>query len=223
MKNILNFLLDIGRLKGKERRGWLLHEIKKSESTAEHMFRTALLAWILGKEKGGLNWERLLKMALIHDICEVYAFDATPYDPLLPKSLKKRKKIREILKKWPKFSLFQKQKRELAKYKDELKGLEKLISHLPSGLKTEIKGLWLDYENGLTKEGRFVKQVDKVENYLQGIEYWKKQGKIQYKLWKRWSREIIDDPILLELLRTIDQKFFTKNLKKFSKKRINSK
>jgi len=210
MKNILNFLIEVGKLKGKKRRGWLVHNIKGSESTAEHMFRTAILAWIVGKKKGGLNLEKIIKMALIHDICEVYAFDATPYDPLLPKSPKEKKKIKEILKRWPTFSLSQKRKRASEKYKDELKGLEKLISQLPPYLKTEIKNLWIDFEKGLTKEGRLVKQVDKVENYLQGIEYWKKYGKIQYKLWKRWSREIIDDPTLLEFLKAIDEKFFKK-------------
>lgn len=214
MENILNFLIEVGKLKGKKRRGWLVHDIKKSESTAEHIFRTAILAWVLGKKKGGLNLERVIKMALIHDICEVYAFDATPYDPLLPKSPKEQKKIKEILKKWPKFSLAQKRKKGLEKYKNEMKSLGKLISQLPPSLKTEIKNLWMDFERGLTKEGRFVKQVDKAENFLQGIEYWKKHGKIQYRLWKRWSREILDDPILIELLKTIDKKFFEKKSSK---------
>lgn len=210
MKDILSFIIEVGKLKGKKRRGWIFHDIKNSESTAEHIFRTALLAWILGKKKRMFNFERAIKMALIHDICEVYSFDATPYDPLLPKSPKNKKKIKAILKQWPKFSLAQKKRKESIKYKDELKGLERIIYKLPPSLKAEIKNLWLDFSHGLTPEGRFVKQVDKVENFLQGIEYWKKQGKIQYKLWKRWSKEILDDPILLEFLKAIDYKFFRK-------------
>jgi len=72
MKNILNFLIETGKLKGKQRRGWTIHQIKNPETTAEHIFHLALLAWVLGKEKG-LKIERVIKMALVHDLCEVYA------------------------------------------------------------------------------------------------------------------------------------------------------
>ena len=203
MKNILNFLIEIGKLKGKERRGWLLHQIKNPESTAEHIFRMAILAWILGRKKK-LNLERVIKIALIHDLCEVYAPDLTPYDPLLPKN---KKKVMEALKRWPEFTFALKRKKVRGKYKMESEALDKLISKLPPVLKTEIKNLWIDFEKGLTKEGRFVKQVDKIENLLQGLEYWKKYGKIQHKLWMRWIKEWIDDPVLLVFVRVVDEKF----------------
>jgi len=206
MKDILNFLIEVGKLKRKPRKGWLVHQIKNSETTAEHIFRTAIIAWVLGKKKR-LNLERVIKIALAHDLCEVYAPDLTPYDPLLPKD---KKKIAEVLKKWPKFTTSLKIKKYNNKYKTECRALEKLTSKLSPDLKTEIKNLWLDFENGLTKEGRFVKQVDKVENLLQGMEYWKKHGRIQHRLWMRWIKEILDDPVLLELIRTIENKFFKK-------------
>ena len=123
-------------------------------------------------------------------------------------------KIIEILKKWPKFTPSLKRKRHNDKYRMELRGLNKAISKLPAGLKDEIKDLWLDYENGFTKEGRFVKQADKVINLFQGIEYWKKYGRIQYKLWFRWIKEIIDDPDLLEFAKVLENKFCKKRKKK---------
>lgn len=206
MKDILNFLIEVGELKRKPRRGWLVHQIKNSETTAEHIFRTAIIAWVLGKKKR-LNVERVIKIALVHDLCEVYSPDLTPYDPLLPKD---KKKIKEILKKWPKFTTNLKIKKYNNKYKSECRSLDKLTSKLPSDLKTEMKNLWLDFEKGFTKEGRFVKQVDKVENLLQGMEYWKKHGRIQHRLWIRWIKEILDDPVLLELARTIENKFCKK-------------
>jgi putative hydrolase of HD superfamily len=206
MKHHLNFLVEIGKLKGKERRGWVVHQIKNSETTAEHIFHLALLVFVLGRRKK-INMERAIKMALIHDLCEVYSPDLTPYDPLLPKD---KKKIKEILKCWPKFTPAMKKKKEIDKHKMEEKALNKLISGLPHDLKNEIMGLWLDYENGQTKEGRFVKQADKMVNFLQGIEYWKKHGKIQHKLWSRWIKEIIDDPILLEFIKETEDKFIKK-------------
>jgi len=116
----------------------------------------------------------------------------------------------EVLKHWPKFTPSLKRKKHSQKYKMESQALDKLISRLPPDLKAEIKNLWLDFEKGLTKEGRFVKQVDKVENLLQGLEYWKKYGRIQYKLWMRWIKEILDDPVLLKFVRTLEKKFHQK-------------
>jgi len=209
MKNLLNFLIETGKLKRKPRRGWQVHQIKNAETTAEHIFHLTLLAWVLGKNKK-INLERAIKIALVHDLCEVYAPDLTPYDPLLPKN---KKKMMKVLKKWPKFTPALKMKKCKDKYKMESQALDKLIAKLSPNLKAEIKGLWLDFENGLTKEGRFVKQADKVENLLQGIEYWKKYGRIQHKLWFRWIKEIIDDPDLLEFVKVLENKFCQKRKK----------
>lgn len=126
MKEILNFLIEVGKLKGRKRRGWEIHQIKNPETTAEHIFHLALLAWVLG-EKKGLKLERVIKMALIHDLCEVYAPDLTPYDPLLPKD---HKKAMKVLKRWPKFTPSLKIKTHERKYKLEIHGLNKLISKL---------------------------------------------------------------------------------------------
>lgn len=210
MKNILNFLIEAGKLKGKKRRGWLIHQIKDPETTGEHIFHLALLVWVLGKNKK-INLERAIKMALVHDLCEVYAPDITPYDPLLPKD---KKGIVEALKKWPKFTPALKRKKDNDKHKVELRGLNKLTANLPDNLKNEIRCLWLEYEKNFTEESRFVKQADKTINFLQGIEYWKKYGKIQRHLWSRWIKEIIDDPDLLEFIKALEKKFYRKRKKR---------
>ena len=204
MKEIFYFLTKIGELKGKERRGWIIHGIKNSETTAEHTYHLALLVWILGREKKNINLDKAIRMALLHDLCEVYTKDVTPYDPLLPDDSKEAKKI---LKKWPKFTPEMKIKKEKDKYLMELKGLEKLLSDVPSDLNKELKDLWIEYEEKSTPESKFVKQADKMVNFLQGMEYWKKEGKIQYKLWVRWIKEIIDDPVLLAFLKEIENEW----------------
>jgi len=208
MRDILNFFIEVGKLKNKGRRGWELHNIRNPETTAEHIFRMAIVAWTLGKMKK-LNTERVIKMALIHDLCEVYAPDLTPYDPLLPKT-KDKKKIMEALKRWPKFTPDLKIKKHTEKHRMESLALDKLIAKLSPSFRAEIKNLWMDFEKGLSKEGRFVKQVDKMENLLQGLEYWKKHGKIQHKLWIRWIKEIIDDPLLIDFIKAVEVKFLHK-------------
>ncbi len=207
MKKIFNFITKIGSLKGRNRRGWVMHEVERPETTAEHTFHLASFVWVLGRKKEELNVDKMIKMALAHDLCEVYAKDLTPYDPLLPDDPQKAKKI---LEKWPEFSPEMKKKKEKDKYKEELKGLEKLLAELPSETAKEIKDVWLEYENKKTEEARFVKQADKMINFLQGIEYWKNEGKIQHKLWVRWIKEIIDDPVLLDFLKEIEEEWIEK-------------
>lgn len=215
MENILNFFIEVGKLKGKERRGWQIHKIKKPETTAEHIFHSAILAWILGRDKK-LNLEKVIKMALVHDICEIYSPDFTSYDAV---GLKEKGKItiKDFLKIKPKTgrpTLGQRKKLEKIKKKLEVKAMKKLLFKLPFDLKKEIQTLWLDYENGLSPEGRFVKQVDKVTNLLQGLEYWQKYGKIQCDLWMRRAKEVLDDPLLVEFMEALDKKFLKKKNKK---------
>jgi len=204
MKQLIDFFHEIGKLKRKPRRGWVINDIRDPESIAEHTFRAAIMAWILGKKKG-LNIEKILKMALIHDLCEIYAGDTTPYDSVLPKSRKKRA---ELMKTWPRFSDSEKKKIAQEKYKKEKKAIEKLTSKLSPSLRKEIQNLWLDYEKGLTPEGRFFRQTDRIESFLQDMEYWRRYKKPPQGPWWLWAREFFDDPLLLECIREMDKKFY---------------
>lgn len=204
MTNVLKFFKDAGKLKTIKRSGWVLRGIKNSESAADHTFRVALMAWILGKQKYGLNIEKIIKMALVHDLCEVHAGDITPYDTILPKDAKKRK---EMLKTWPKFSDAQRKKIAEKKYKKEKQGLEKLIKDLPSNLSSEITSLWQDYEKRLSKESRFLRQIDKAENFLQSLEYWEKDKSLPQKAWWIQASQLFDDKMIIELTENMDKDF----------------
>ena len=207
MENILDFFIELGKLKQMPRRGWVINQIKNPESIAEHIFRAVMMGWILGDKKGKFNMERLIKIALVHDLCEIYAGDATPYDSVLPSS---KKKLKELMKTWPRFSSGERKRSLLEKHKIEKKGLEKLISKLPFKLKKEILHLWLDYERGLTPEGRFFKQADRLENFLQAYEYWKKYKNPPLGPWWLWAREFFDDPLLLRVVNLFEKKFHKK-------------
>jgi len=206
MEELLNFFIEIGKLKRKKRKGWMFRGIKEPETIASHTFRMAIISWLLGERKR-LNINKILKTSLIHDLCEVYAGDTTPYDKLLPRD---KKQWKQIVSKWPRLSKREKEKSFLEKYTKENQALEKLIVKLPSDIKKEIRNLWADYEKGLTKEGRFVRQVDRVENLLQALEYWKKNKQFAIGPWWVQIEELVDDPILLEFLKTLEKKFHQK-------------
>ncbi|XOB42082.1 MAG: HD domain-containing protein [Candidatus Nealsonbacteria bacterium] len=205
MKNILNFLIEVGKLKGIPRKGWVLRGIKNPETIASHTFRIAIMSWLLGREKK-ININKVIKISLIHDLCEVYAGDTTPYDNKL--FSKDKKKWKEITKKWPRFSKEEKEKISQKKYKKENKALEKLILNLSPDLKKEIRSLWNDYEKGLTREGKFVRQLDRVENLLQAMEYWEKDKQFAIEPWWIQIEELVDDPILLKFIKEMEKKFY---------------
>lgn len=204
MNNLLEFFIEVGELKRMPKRGWVLREVKNPETIASHTFRAVLMAWILGNRKTGLNMERLLKIAIVHDLCEVYAGDATPYDTILPKS---KKKIKELMKTWPRFTEEERNKIAKDKHKKEKECLDRLLENLPRTTRFEMKNLWMDYESGLTPEGRFFKQADSLENFLQAAEYGKIDKNFPQKPWWLQIRELVDDPVLLEFIKEMDKKF----------------
>lgn len=208
MKNLVNFFNEIGKLKNMPRRRWVIRDIKNPESIAGHTFRAAIMAWFLGAEKNdNFNIEKIIKMALIHDLCDIYTGGITPYDSILPKNGKKRK---ELMKTWPRFTKAQKLKISREKHKKEEKGLNKLIKDLPTGIKKEIKNLWIDYEKGLSKEGRFFNQIDRIESFLQATEYWEKNKNLPQKPWWDQAREIFDDSVVLDFIESMNKKFHKK-------------
>jgi len=202
MENTLKFLMAVGKLKKIKRRGMMLYGIKNPETTADHTFRMTIMSWILG-EKKRFDIEKVIKMSLAHDLCEVYVGDITPYDGILPKDKKKRYKF---VRQWPRFSKKDKRKRYFDKLKKEKKSLERLTKNLSKKLRKEILDLWWDYEMGISREGRFVRQVDRVENLLEAFECWQKNKRFPTKPWWQHAEEVVDDPILLEFLSTISKK-----------------
>lgn len=206
MKNLLNFLVEVGKLKRMPRMGWVLREIDNPETIADHTFRMTLMTWILCCKKK-LNISKALKMSLIHDLCEVYAGDTTPFDCILSR---KGKKGKNIFNKWPRLSKKEKEIFFLNKCKKENKALRKITSKLPPKLRKEIINLWDEYEKGLTLEGRFVRQVDRVENLLQALEYWKKGKKFKIEPWWIQIEELVDDPLLLKFIKVLEKRFHKK-------------
>lgn len=144
-KDIIKFLLEVGKLKKVKRTGWLLKGVKMPESVAEHSFRVAIMATVLsgGRDLDGF---RLLKMALVHDAAESI--------------------ISDIVWEHGKISDWEKLK---TKHKKELKSAKKIFSTLEKG--EEYFGLIADYLKQESKEAKFLKEIDKLEMALQTLEY----------------------------------------------------
>ncbi|KAG8382968.1 hypothetical protein BUALT_Bualt05G0135100 [Buddleja alternifolia] len=169
-----NLSLSLSLLQSTKRKGWVNHGIKGPESIADHMYRMSLMA-LIADDLPGVNRERCIKIAIVHDIAEAIVGDITPSDGV-PKEQKSRM---------------------------EQEALDEMCKVLGGGMRAEeIKELWREYENNSSLEANLVKDFDKVEMILQALEYETEHGKvldefflsaagkIQTEIGKRWAAEI---------------------------------
>ena len=137
---LLRAWFEAAHLKQLFRQGWLKRGVapERCESVAEHTFGVALLCLLLlDSRDDGLDREKVLRLALVHDLGEIHAGDITPVDgvPADEKSRREREAVRRTLG-----------------------GLPGGDGHLAA---------WEEYEAGATPEARFVRQVDRLEMGLQ--------------------------------------------------------
>ena len=144
-EGLLRGYLRVLALKRLYRQGWLKRGLPEAacESVADHSFGTALLALLLAGRPPyeGLDGEKACLMALVHELCEVYAGDLTPDDGLGPAEKRKLERDSRL----------------------------RVLRGLPDG--GRLRGLWEEFEEGSSPEARLVKQLDRMEMGLQAAVY----------------------------------------------------
>ncbi|KAK1417142.1 hypothetical protein QVD17_26264 [Tagetes erecta] len=170
----IDFLTLCHSLKSTKRAGWVKRDIAGPESIADHMYRMGLMA-LISSDTPGVNRDKCIKMAIVHDIAEAIVGDITPSDGV-PKEEKSRRE------------------------KEAIDHMCKLLGGGPRA--EEIHELWMEYEENSTNEAKVVKDFDKIEMILQALEYENEQnkdleeffqstaGKFQTDLGKAWALEI---------------------------------
>ncbi|KAK3156163.1 hypothetical protein QOZ80_2AG0103650 [Eleusine coracana subsp. coracana] len=170
----IDFLTLCYRLKTTKREGWVRRGVQGPESIADHMYRMGVMA-LIAADLPGVDRDRCVKMAIVHDIAEAIVGDITPSDNV-PKEEKSRR---------------------------EKEALDHMCQLLGGGPRAqEIRELWMEYEENASLEAKVVKDFDKAEMILQALEYEKEQGrdleeffqstagKFQTDIGKAWAAEI---------------------------------
>ena len=161
---MLRFLQMALKAKDLRRQGWIDRGVHDPESDADHSWGVALLAWVLSRDRPELERERLLLLALVHDLPEVVAGDTTPFDAVrrpggaLPP---------EVFAQAPEYSA----EARSAKREREAAALEQVLTGLSAEQASELRDAWREYDDGLTEEARFVRQIDKLETLIQAEAY----------------------------------------------------
>lgn len=163
-------LIDaIARLKHVPRTGWLDRGVPpmEAESVADHAFGVALLAWAAAEEDSSLDRNRVLALALIHDLAESIAGDRTPYERADVAARSDSDERITFLNQRHVLS----PERRAEKRAAEADAFARIIADLPETARAELTALWREYDERSTPEARFVKQTDILETYLQSLAY----------------------------------------------------
>ena len=175
---ILEFFKIASNLKNVPRQGWIKKlDIKDPESVADHSYSVALFSMVIS-DLAKYDSEKVLKMALLHDLAESEIGDYTPSD--IPKE---------------------------EKTKLEEDAFIKIMGHLPDSIKTEYLEIWQEYQANNSDEARILHQIDKLEMALQAKTYQKEQktGYEDIRPFLESAKNSITDPKLADMLAVLEK------------------
>ncbi len=195
---LFGFAQFAAKLKSVPRTGWLDRGLDalRVESVADHSFGVALLAWICAQQRqaqgAAIDPERVLKLAIIHDLAEVETGDSTPYDPAAIPSAHDPEARRAFLE----TRHSRDPGRRAAKRADEDAVMRALLAALPDATRSTLEEIWDELQLGESPEARFVKQVDRLETFLQSRFYLDTDPTLPMASFHQEVLETIDDPLL---------------------------
>ena len=149
IKKQIEFIITIDEMKNVLRRN-LVVDGSRRENDAEHSWHLAVMAMILEEYSADkVDISKVLKIALVHDLVEVYAGDTFAYDV----------------------------KGNEDKLDREIMAAEKLFGILKDGQGDEIRALWDEFEAKETAESKYANAIDRLQplllNYLTNGHTWK--------------------------------------------------
>ena len=173
LAGILEFLRAAERLKTTARSGWT--SAGQPESVAEHTWRLCLMALVLRPSFPDVNFERLVKICIVHDLGEAIGGDVPAPEQL---------------------------RRAGSKAVDERRDLLQLLAPLPAPVRDEITALWDEYERAQSTEARLAKALDKLETILQHTQG-HNPADFDYRFNLTYGRQYTGDHPLLAAVRAV--------------------
>lgn len=157
----VKFLLEVDKMKNILRQTLKLTD-RSREDDAEHSWHFALMAFVLSEYASeSVDINRVIKMALVHDLVEIYAGDTYAYDIENNKSKAEREKA----------------------------SADKLFSILPEEQGKEIRDLWEEFDAEQTPDACFAAAIDRLQpmlnNYYTDGQSWKNHKVASASVYKR--------------------------------------
>ncbi|CAI1152889.1 5'-nucleotidase [Serratia rubidaea] len=141
MTEVIRFLMEIDKLKSVQRRTKVLGT-QRQENSAEHSWHFAIAAMSLAPYAGkDVDIQRVIQMALLHDIVEIDAGDVLVYD------LAARAAVHD----------------------QEVAAARRLFGMLPEPQREYFTALWQEYEDAETADARFALVLDRTMPMLMNL------------------------------------------------------
>lgn len=137
IQNRLVFIREAEKLKDVLRSAYTSEG--RHESTAEHTWRLCLLAMVFEDQLRHLDFAKVLKICIIHDLGEAINGDISAVEQTVDSN----------------------------KSEQERSDLLTLMQPLDAALREQLLLLWDDYENASSPEAKAVKAMDKIETLIQ--------------------------------------------------------
>lgn len=169
----LELISAAGNLKRIKRAGWLRKcgITSDCESVADHSFGVVLLGTLIGIEMN-LDYAKVARMCLIHDLAESVIGDRTPED-------KKSAKAHRL---------------------EEDRVMRDLLGDLPPKTRSVLLEDWKELVKSNTKEALLTWQIDKLEMALQAKDYMR-MGYNKENL-KEFVEQTFSDEVLISILKS---------------------
>lgn len=168
---LADLFLESATLKRTPRTGWGMRGVPHVESVAEHSFGVAFVALVLADalEDDGhrLDLERVLVMAVLHDLAEVRLTD-------LPMS------ARRLIS-------------DEAKSQAEESAMAELLAPLPGARRWRAQ--WQEFEERSSPEGCLVRDADKLEMMVQCLAYERAGSRGLDEYWQRMDEHTWHYPL----------------------------
>lgn len=139
MTEITEFLLELDALKRVNRRSYVT-QTTRLENSAEHSWHLAMACWSIAELfQLDVNHEKILKLALVHDLGEIDAGDTFLYDSSRSEA-----------------------------HIEEREGIARLQSHSGNGIDNLLE-VWDEQETGSSPETELLKAIDRILPFLLNI------------------------------------------------------
>lgn len=136
-RNLIAFVKELENLKDMTRTAWTKEG--RRESVAEHSWRLTVFAMVLENYFPDIDFNKVLRLCLVHDLGEAYEGDVSATIAVDPED----------------------------KLKKEEAALLRLTAPLPESMQNTFRDLWREYTSGDTNEAKLAKALDKMETIIQ--------------------------------------------------------
>lgn len=152
LRQQLQFILEIDRLKGVLRRSYLI-DVDRHENSAEHSWHLALAAMVLAEHaKEPIDVSKVIRLVLVHDLVEIDAGDTFIYDDAA----------------------------NVGKAAREQEAANRLFGILPEDQAKSFMALWREFEDRQTAEAKFAFALDRLMPILHNVftqgQSWQEHG-----------------------------------------------